>query len=97
MRKSPKKSNPKRRPVEIVTDKELLSLVSWPEGSVGFMQELTAVTLLNNLCINIGYGRMGQIMDDLEGLWRDPEKIKQLIKGREQHLKNITLAQKSIK
>lgn len=58
-----------------IPDADLTTLLnSWPEQTVGFNNDVELITILNQLCKRHGYGRVHQLMEGIEDLWRHPEK-----------------------
>jgi len=57
-----------------LSDDQLKCLNSWPEGTAGYVEDEQLITLMNLLCKRHGYGRVGQLAQAIEQIWRDPEK-----------------------
>lgn len=72
---------------------DLKCLVVWPEGTVGHIQELTIIELLNELCKQHGYGRVPQLAAAIEDIWRHPEKIADYTAQTQAHLTELAEAQ----
>ena len=68
---------------------ELLCLNSWPEDTVGFHNENLLILEIKKLCDIHGYGRMHQLLEQIEDIWRNPESVEKFKKLREQRLKMI--------
>ena len=62
-------------PIGEIATNDLLCLISWPENSVGYFQEKAIIEILHHLCKEFGYGRIPQIVQQIEDIWRSPEKI----------------------
>ena len=69
-----------------VEEDELDCLIIWPEHTVGFNSERSLVRLLNRLCQQHGYGRIPQLTEQIEALWRDPAKQAEFQAQRDAHL-----------
>lgn len=62
-------------PLDGIPDADLTTLLnSWPAGTVGFNNDVELIITLNQLCKKHGYGRIPQLMEAIEDLWRHPEK-----------------------
>jgi hypothetical protein len=59
------------------TFEELQCVMTWPPGTVGYQQEKQLIETLLKLCAQHGFGRMAQIMQDIEIIWRNPDKAKE--------------------
>ena len=57
-----------------ITDEQLACLNSWPEGTVGHIQEQQLISVVHQLCKQHGYGRMAQLVQGIEEIWRNPEE-----------------------
>lgn len=77
----------KRRWPNPVNDTELDCLVMWPPGTVGESQEQAIVRVLNKLCRTHGYGRVPQLAQQIENLWRDASKAAEYEREKQNHLK----------
>lgn len=60
--------------IEGVSNDALACLNSWPEGTVGYYNEVQLIALVNDLCKKHGYGRMAQLVQGIEEIWRNPEE-----------------------
>lgn len=61
--------------IDGIPDADLTTLLnSWPEGTNGFNSDVSLITTLNQLCKQHGYGRVHQLAEAIEDLWRNPEK-----------------------
>jgi hypothetical protein len=49
----------------------------FPRGSVGWDMELALAKILNALCEQHGYGRVSQMAQCIEKLWREPGSIEE--------------------
>lgn len=65
------------------------ALNSWPEGTLGFSEESELITTLHQLCKNNGYGRVHQLMNDIEDIWRNPEKMIDYQQRRERRISSL--------
>jgi len=83
-----------------IPDADLTTLLnSWPQGVIGFNNDVALITTLNQLCKQHGYGRVHQLMEAIEDLWRHPEKEPEyqaqrvermeLVKGTIEHYNNV--------
>jgi len=59
---------------EPLSNEQIECLNSWPEICRGHAKDQKLVQLLNELCINHGYGRISQLAQALEEIWRNPEE-----------------------
>lgn len=73
---------------------ELLCLNSWPEDTVGFHSENTLIMQIKKLCDTHGYGRMHQLLEEVNAIWRDPDMVEKYKKHRQQRLKMFEEAKK---
>jgi len=64
-----------RRPLDRPTEEELQCLVDWPEGTTGNQDEKSMLKCLIALCDSQGFGRVHQMMNAIEEIWRDPKKV----------------------
>lgn len=64
----------------------LVSLNSWPEGTVGYNQENQLIAILLALCVEHGFGRVPQITAQIEDIWRNPEKVEEYFRIRNKRL-----------
>jgi hypothetical protein len=53
---------------------QLLGLNSFPPETVGYYQELYLLCALYRLCEENGYGRLYQLMEQINEIWRDPTR-----------------------
>lgn len=53
---------------------ELECLITWPQGTVDAQEEREAIEGLLILCQKHGFGRIPQLANEIEDLWRFPEK-----------------------
>jgi len=65
---------------ETPTIEQLKSLIMWPEGTVGYQNELDMLTKMRALCEEHGYGRVPQIANAIEDIWRNPENVEKYLK-----------------
>ena len=66
---------------------DLECLVMWPKGSVGERQEREVVSTLLHLCEKHGFGRVPQLANAIEKIWRDPESVKDFQAEKEDHFR----------
>lgn len=66
-------------------DDLLECLICWPKGTVGCEQERQLLTTLNALCKRFGYGRVYQLVDQINQLWYDPSKADGFRKASDGH------------
>ena len=66
---------------------ELECLILWPKGTIGYNNELLAIKTLHNLCKAQGFGRIPQLANCIEEIWRDPNKVEEYKKLKEEHFK----------
>jgi hypothetical protein len=59
--------------IEPLSNEQIECLNSWPAFCRGHAADQKLVQLLNELCINHGYGRISQLVQALEEIWRNPE------------------------
>ena len=83
--------------IDPVEKKELECLIRWPAGSPGEASERYVLHLLLDLCRKQGFGRIPQLVKQIQEIWRDPEKVKEFQKEKEEHLAFMDDCQKSIK
>lgn len=69
------------------TEEALSYLNSWPEGTLGHSQDKQLIATLIALCSEFGYGRVGQLANDIEELWRDPSLIEHHKKAHADRMK----------
>jgi len=67
------------------TDEALKSLIMWPEGTVGYHNELNLLKQMRDMCDKHGYGRVPQLANAVEDLWRNPENIEKYQKEQKAH------------
>lgn len=66
-------------------------LNAWPEGTEGHEIDEEVIHIINKLCQLHGYGRVPQLANAIEEIWRDPETaIPKWQAFRLQHLQNIS-------
>lgn len=77
------------------TEEDLITaLVCWPEGTVGYENEKQLIRDLNNLGRKHGYGRLNQLTEMIEDIYRNPDHLKRY---KEDSLKHIKSLEKTIK
>ena len=57
------------------------------EGTIGWIEEQQVIGTLLELCDKHGYGRIPQLTRAIEDLWRNPEKLAEYEKARNDQLK----------
>jgi hypothetical protein len=67
------------------TTEQLKSLIRWPEGTVGYQNELDMLIKMNAFCEEHGYGRIPQIASEIEEIWRNPESVEKYLKEQKVH------------
>ena len=72
--------------VDPPTKEELASLNSWPEGTVGHIQEQKLLDALLLFCGHFGFGRVPQLCAQIEDIWRNPEKVELYAQMRQKRL-----------
>jgi hypothetical protein len=70
---------------ETPTIEQLKSLIRWPEGTVGYQNELDMLIKMRALCEAHGYGRVPQIAAEIEDIWRNPENVEKYLKKQKEH------------
>lgn len=83
--------------IEGVPESKLEHLILWPPGTIGEVQERQLVIILNNLCKKHGYGRVPQLAQAIEDLWRNPERSDYYEVLKEDHLKFMKECEESLK
>ena len=78
-------------------DEQLKCLIMWQEGTVGYYQEFMLIKTLNELCKKFGYGRVPQIAQQIEQIWRDEDKIQEFEKIQQEHIEFIKECRKDMK
>lgn len=74
----------------VLKDEQLDVLNAWPEGTNGYLKEFLLIRLINQLCIEHGYGRVPQIAQHIQDIWYHPEqKIAQHSEIRKQRLEML--------
>jgi len=66
--------------------KDLKCLNVWRDNTVGYVEEQKIIKALYDLCVSYGFGRIPQLTKQIEDIWRDPEKIEEYQKLRDDHL-----------
>lgn len=56
------------------TIKNLECLIHWPEGTIGYRKEYQLLKKLLTMCEEHGFGRMAQLAQQTEDIWRNPER-----------------------
>ncbi len=52
---------------------QIKCLNGWPSDCIGNIKDQILIEQLNYLCITHGYGRISQLAQALEEIWRDPD------------------------
>ncbi len=77
------------------TEEDLISALNgWPEGTVGYEKEKKLIKELNTLGRKHGYGRLNQLTEMIEDLYRNPENLQNY---KNERLKHIKLLEQTIK
>lgn len=79
----------------IIEDVECL--ISWPDNTVGYDNEKILLQILIKLCEEQGYGRVPQLANKIEEIWRDPSKQKEYEQERKEHLARLSKGQEEYK
>ena len=66
---------------------ELECLIMWPDGTVGYHDERAAIRKYLSLCKQIGFGRMAQLAESVEDIWRNPEAVSRYQEMKDEHFK----------
>ena len=74
---------------DIPSLEDLECIISWPKGTAGYQNELEALGDLLRLCTMHGFGRLPQMANQIEDIWRNPEKVAEIKKERSQRFKAI--------
>lgn len=72
-----------------MSEDDLVHLNAWPEDTLGFQQEHVALKQLLFLCQTEGYGRIQQMIDDINDIWRHPENVNLHKKARSERFKQL--------
>jgi hypothetical protein len=64
-------------------------LITWPPGSRGEQSDRIMLLAYLDLCKTHGYGRMKQIAESVEDIWRNPEKTADYQKQKIKHLRDM--------
>lgn len=71
------------------SSEDLKCLNCWPVGSKGESQEQAAIDILLQAAKYVGFGRMTQLAEGIEEVWRDPETaIPKYQEVRKAHFEN---------
>lgn len=60
--------------IDNLTNEQIACLNSWPETVIGHAKDKLLIEEMNKLCIKFGYGRISQLAQGLEEIWRNPEE-----------------------
>lgn len=71
-------------------------LVMWPDDTHGFQREQVLVRTLNRLSQQHGYGRVAQVMQQLEELWRNPDSLEAFEVVRQDYLELIAKGESNV-
>lgn len=69
---------------------DLDCLVGWPVGSAGEAREREVVRQLLSLCEENGFGRVSQLAQQIEDVWRKPAKIAEYREEQQRHRAYMT-------
>lgn len=75
---------------------ELECLICWPKNTVGEREERALTKALLELCRQHGFGRVPQLAAQIEDIWRNPDKVMQYEKDKQDHIKLYQKAAVSI-
>ncbi len=82
--------------IETPSIEELKCLIQWPEGTVGYQEELAIVNRLLSMCEQFGFGRVPQLAAQIEDIWRNPDKVAEYQALKEREAKWMEEARKEI-
>lgn len=82
--------------IETPSIEELKCLIQWPEGTVGYAEEMSLISNLLRLCDQYGYGRVPQLAAQIEDIWRNPDKVAEYQALKEREAKWMEEARKEI-
>jgi len=68
---------------------DIACLNSWPEGTIGHEEDKVLLSQLLGLMQKHGFGRIPQLSQQIEDLWRNPDKRKEYAQHRESRLKML--------
>ena len=68
-------------------DVECLNI--WPKNTKGYCDEYKLLSTLLLMCDEHGYGRIPQLCEQIEDIWRNPEKKESYAAMRDRHLKEM--------
>ena len=77
-------------------DESIKSLIRWPDGTKGYYSELNLLRDLRRLCDEHGYGRVPQLAEQVEDLWRNPDKIDEYLKEQKKHNEFMSHCRKEV-
>ena len=73
-----------------LTIEDLECLIMWPIACNGWYRERQDLEELLVLCQKSGYGRVSQLVQQIEDIWRNKDKIEEYKKKRKKHLEFMT-------
>ena len=73
--------------VKIPTEKELNFLNCWPENTLGHQEEAQAIRALLKLCKFTGFGRIPQLAQGIEAIWRDKKALETYRISKKKHFR----------
>jgi len=68
---------------------KLECLIRWPSGSQGETKERDMLKTYIDLCKENGFGRMSQIADEVEDIWRHPKSVAKYEKEKKNFFKEL--------
>lgn len=72
------------------TIEDLECLIMWPKGTAGYWEERANIQELLKLCEDHGFGRIPQMAQQIEEIWRGEEKaIKKMKKMKKEHFDSM--------
>ena len=80
--------------VPSITDLECL--IMWPRGTRGWEAERELILVLDRLCREHGYGRVPQVVEGIEVIWRNPAKVADYREVQKEHLEFMAECRKAI-
>lgn len=85
-----------RGPLDPPTLAELLPLNSWPKNTIGHLDDRGLIWALHQLCEKHGYGHVHQLMEQIDDIWRNPERAEYWRKWHEERLQDLERARKDV-
>jgi hypothetical protein len=73
--------------METPTFEEVECLVGWPKGTTGEFNDKIMLMTYMDLCKENGFGRMSQIAQQVDDIWRNPKKVAHYKKAQKKRFK----------